>query len=110
MRSCTASVLFLVLFAAIQASAAAPGFDAKLASRVFAAAIGFTAPRVLVPVTPAELALWGLHGITALDPSLSTDQHGALVRLSAAERLLLIRAAPSPGRRRRLGPSGGGAQ
>jgi carboxyl-terminal processing protease len=93
-RICTASVLILILFAALQASGASPGFDAKLASRVVAAAIAFTAPRVLVPATPAELTLWGLHGITALDPSLSADRQGAVVRLATADRLLLARAAP----------------
>jgi len=93
-RACTASVLFLILFAAMQASGATAGFDTKLAARVITAAIAFTAPRVLVPATPAELTLWGLHGITALDPSLSADRVGAVVRLSTPERLLMVRAAP----------------
>jgi carboxyl-terminal processing protease len=95
-RACTASVLFLILFAAMQASGATPGFDTKLAARVITAAIAFTAPRVLLPATPAELTLWGLHGITALDPSLTADRDGALVRLTDAERLLMVRAAPPP--------------
>jgi len=94
-RTRTASVLFLFLLATMQVSVAAPGFDTKLASRVFAAAITFTAPRVLVPATPADLTLWGLHGITALDPSLSADRQGSIVRLSAPDRLLLVRAAPT---------------
>jgi hypothetical protein len=49
---------------------AVSGFDTRLAGRVFSAALEFAAPRTLDPVTPAQLALWGLHGITALDPGL----------------------------------------
>ncbi|MEJ0046243.1 MAG: S41 family peptidase [Rhodospirillales bacterium] len=87
-------MLFLTLLGLLQASVAAPGFDVKLAAHVFAAALAFTAPRVLDPVTPADLTLWGLHGITAIDPSLSTDRHGTLVRLTTADRLVLTRPAP----------------
>ncbi len=51
-------------------------FDVDLQARVFGTALAFAAPRILDPSTPAELATWGLDGITALDPSLSVDRHG----------------------------------
>jgi len=56
-------------------------FDIALAGRVFGAALEFAAPRTLEAVTPASLTLWGLGGITALDPTLSVGQSGAVVTL-----------------------------
>jgi carboxyl-terminal processing protease len=72
------------------------GFDAPLAARVFAAALGFAAPRTLDPVTAQQLSLWGLHGITALDPTLAADLHGTRLQLSADARVLFDRLAPPP--------------
>jgi carboxyl-terminal processing protease len=69
-------------------------FDTDLKSRVFGAALAFTAPRILEPATPAELALWGLGGITALDPGFSADRRGNVVQLVEADRALLTRPAP----------------
>jgi len=69
--------MILLVVGAVSARAVATpntaGFDLSLASRVFSAALAFAAPRVLDPVTPETLALWGLHGISALDPALSAD-------------------------------------
>jgi carboxyl-terminal processing protease len=93
----TMAVLFLGLLVSLQAAIAAPGFDVRLAARVFSAALAFAAPRTLDPATPADLALWGLHGITAIDPSLNTGRDGNQVRLAAPDRLLLARTAPPDG-------------
>jgi carboxyl-terminal processing protease len=86
--------LVLALMATAHPAFAAPGFDTKLAGHVFSTALAFAAPRTLDKVTPAQLALWGLHGIAALDPALNTDQHGTLVRLNAGDRLVFAAAAP----------------
>ncbi len=91
--------------AAATGCAAAPGasashgklFDTELKSRVFGAALAFAAPRILDPATPAELTLWGLGGITALDPAISADRRGTLVQLADAQHVLLTRPAPPPG-------------
>jgi carboxyl-terminal processing protease len=72
------------------------GFDTALAARVFAAALTFAAPRTLDPATAQDLSLWGLHGITALDPALTTDLRGSHLQLTATKRLVLDRAAPAP--------------
>jgi carboxyl-terminal processing protease len=72
------------------------GFDAALAGRVFGAALSFSAPRTLDPVTPAMLTSWGLGGIAALDPALSAVAQGSLVRLVAGGRVLVARLAPPP--------------
>jgi carboxyl-terminal processing protease len=93
-----AAGIALLVCAAVLASAcpatASPGFDTRLTSRVFSAALTFTTPRLLDAATPAELTLWGLHGITTLDPALTTELVGNQVRLSAPDRILFIRPAP----------------
>ncbi len=88
--------LVLALMATAHPALAAPGFDTRMASRVFATALAFAAPRTLDAVTPAQLTLWGLHGITALDPALETEQHGSLVRLISGDRMLYAAVAPAP--------------
>ncbi len=99
--------LFLPLLAVVLLAVAAPPhaaaaamkahlFDTEMKSRVFAAALAFTAPRILDPATPQELALWGLGGITAIDPDLSTDLHGTQVRLLQGTRPIASRPAPAP--------------
>ncbi len=90
--------LLIVLLAALYSARPADansGFDTRLTSRVFSTALAFTAPRVLDPARPAELALWGLHGITALDPSLTTELRGNLVRLAGPDRLIFARVPPA---------------
>jgi carboxyl-terminal processing protease len=68
---------------------------------VFAAALAFATPRTLDPTTPAELTLWGLHGIAALDPSLDTDRVGGRLVLLEQSRMppkiLLTLPVPAPG-------------
>jgi carboxyl-terminal processing protease len=70
------------------------GFDLLLASKVFSAALSFAAPRVLDPVSPQTLALWGLHGVSTLDPALSADLIGGRVQLSSGGRSVFSRTAP----------------
>jgi carboxyl-terminal processing protease len=70
-------------------------FDTDLKSRVFGAALAFAAPRILDPATPAELTLWGLDGIGALDPAMAVDKHGEVLRLLQGDRVLLTRNAPA---------------
>jgi carboxyl-terminal processing protease len=88
--------LVLAVMATAHPALAAPGFDTRLVGRVFSTALAFSAPRVLDKVTPGQLALWGLHGVTALDPALSTDVHGTLVRLNDGNRLVFAAPAPAP--------------
>jgi carboxyl-terminal processing protease len=62
---------------------------------VFSAALGFAAPRTLDPVSAQDLSLWGLQGITALDPTLTAGLHGRLLLLTQSGRVLLARLAPA---------------
>ncbi len=100
-------VLILVLLLAAFPRAASPAmaapgsaghnhlFDTELKARLFTAALAFTAPRILDPATPAELAEWGLGGITALDPNLTIERNTTQIRLTNGDRALLVRTAPA---------------
>jgi carboxyl-terminal processing protease len=99
------AAVLVALLVAIPLAKAAPGvitghgrlFDPDLKSRVFGAALAFTAPRILDPATPAELSLWGLGGITALDPSLAAERRGNVVQLDQGGHVLLSRPCPATG-------------
>lgn len=47
------------------------GWNENLAAGVYATAFTFMEPRTLAPIPLADLTLWGLRGLTALDPSVS---------------------------------------
>ncbi|AHJ69481.2 S41 family peptidase [Granulibacter bethesdensis] len=60
-------------------------FAQTLAADVFSSAFTFMAPRTLEAVPAPTLALWGLRGLTAIDPSLSTsmDEHNVILTQSS---------------------------
>ncbi len=70
------------------------GFDAALVERVIGAALDFLGPRTLEAATPRQFALWGLNGLTAIDPSLTVEAAPDAVRLVTPQGVLL--ATPSP--------------
>ncbi len=51
--------------------------------------------RHLEPATPADLALWSLRGLGAVDTRLSADVLSGLLRLNLGDRLLLELLAPA---------------
>ena len=73
-------------------------FDAPLVADVTATALAFMAPRTLVAIPLARLGLWGLRGLSTLDPRLLPELAGDELRLSLlatpAPRLLLARTLP----------------
>lgn len=83
-----------VAFAQGQAMAPAGyGFDVEALAAVQTEAIDFMVPRTLEPVTAAQLATWGLTGLTTIDPALTTIvrdtnidllQHGQSVAMVTA--------------------------
>lgn len=86
----------LVTPAEAQLPVAAPAsFDAALAAKVFAAGLAFVVPRSLDPTTPPELTLWGLQGLSAIDPSLTPELRDGRLRLTMVDRVLFT-AAPAP--------------
>ena len=62
---------------------------------MLADALVFAAPRILEPIPARDLALWGLHGISALDPALTVELHGSRLRLASARRVVFDRLAPT---------------
>ena len=67
-------LLYLCLCFAMPAHAqgqSAPGFDVEALAAVQSEAIDFMLPRTLEAVTAAQLAFWGLGGLTAIDPVLA---------------------------------------
>ena len=87
---CVVALLLVVLAAPVRAE---PAFDTALAGSVYAAALGFIAPRALDPVTVPELTLWGLRGLSALDPALVVERDDGL-RLSAPGRPPVVLKLP----------------
>jgi carboxyl-terminal processing protease len=73
---------------------AAGVFDAQVAAAVYAAALDFMEPRILDPVSVPQLTLWGLRGLTALDPELSTDLVSGKLRLLRGGRELALHPIP----------------
>ena len=69
-------------------------FDVVRSASVYAAALAFMTPRTLEAVAPPELTLWGLNGITAIDPRLTTERQAEEIRLRQGARILATRPAP----------------
>ncbi len=93
----TLLLLLLIIPAEAQAlPGTIPPFPETLSAEVFGQALAFMQPRTLEPYSFSTLALWGLHGLTALDPSLSADLSAGTLRLSSPERVLAVLKAPSP--------------
>ncbi len=61
-------------------------FPSGLAASVLTASFDFLEPRTLEPVPVRQLALWGLHGLTAIDAGLTIEDHGLTLDLRQANR------------------------
>ena len=72
----------------------AGGFDPHLVTNIYATALAFMAPRTLEPVAVSQLTIWGLRGLTALDPDLNAELRDGKLRLAAKDRILATRPPP----------------
>jgi carboxyl-terminal processing protease len=90
-------LLLLVAPANAQPIVAGSGFDPRVATDVYATALAFMAPRTLEPVAVSQLAIWGLRGLTALDPDLIAEPRDGTLRLAVRDRTLLVRPRPAEG-------------
>jgi len=98
MKSALAFLLVLVTTpAAWGAEPARDRLNTEIATAVFTTALEFIAPRALDAVTIQQLALWGLRGISALDPALTPGLADGNVSLRRAAAVLFQRAAPPEG-------------
>ena len=93
-RSGALFVLLLIIPAHAQTVAVPPGFDPHLIANVYATALAFMAPRTLEPVAVSQLTIWGLRGLTALDPELTAELRDGKLHLAIRERELA--ALPPP--------------
>ena len=73
---------------------AIPPYPQALSAEVFGQALAFIQPRTLEPYSLPTLAVWGLRGLTALDPALATDLSAGTLRLSSPDRVLAARKEP----------------
>ena len=73
-------------------------------------ALAFMAPRTLEPVAVSQLTVWGLRGLTALDPDLVTElRDGKLQPRRARPRRCLSRSPPAEDDVNGWADDGGGA-
>jgi carboxyl-terminal processing protease len=94
-RLCFLIFVLLALQAHAEPVTNGAGFDQALAANVTAAALAFMAPRTLEPVAVSQLTVWGLRGVTALDPQLTAALRDDKLQLSAGERVLATLVPPS---------------
>ncbi|HQU02879.1 MAG TPA: S41 family peptidase, partial [Acetobacteraceae bacterium] len=78
-------------------AAYAEGFDQASASAVWGQALAFISPRALEPLSMAQMAIWGLGGVTAIDPDLSVKLQSGQLRLYGPDQILLVVNAPAAG-------------
>lgn len=88
-------LLFLCLTDAAHAQGpAGNGFDAEVLAKVQAEAIEFIVPRTLEVVSAAQLAMWGLGGLTAIDPALTAVARDTKIQLLVRGRTVLDLVTP----------------
>ncbi|MFT9454089.1 S41 family peptidase [Komagataeibacter saccharivorans] len=73
-----------------------PGMDLAVLSSVIQASLAFLQPRTLDSHTIHDFALWGLNGLSALDPSLSIDEQHGFLQLVATQRTVMALPLPAP--------------
>jgi carboxyl-terminal processing protease len=71
-------------------------FDAATAASVWGAALSYIAPRAVQTLTVPQMTVWGLNGLTALDPDLTAALQDNQIRLYGPEQLLIAVPTPSP--------------
>jgi carboxyl-terminal processing protease len=69
--------------------------DERLAASVFSTALAFIAPRTLEAQSVPQLTLWGLRGLTALDPALVPELRENALRLMSGSQLVFSAALPA---------------
>lgn len=88
--------LFVAIVPAHAQPAAPPGFDARMATEVYVTALAFMGPRTLEPVPVGQLTIWGLRGLTALDPEISVAVTSDTVVLALRDRIVATVPMPAP--------------
>lgn len=91
-------LVLLLLSAPLRAEpfGATPPLDQRLIADVTEAALGFMRPRTLDEISTAQLSLWGLRGLTTIDPLLTVDEHGGALRLMLRGATVFTSPLPQP--------------
>jgi carboxyl-terminal processing protease len=89
-------IVILLLALPIRAEAQS-NWNQSLAGSVYAAAFAFMAPRTLSAIPMAELTLWGLRGLTALDPAIGPTMSSNAMTLIDREQAAVSEPLPPPG-------------
>ncbi len=74
---------------------ATPAFNQELTAAVYSAALSFILPRAIIATPVSQLALWGLQGLSALDPELAPRLTPGNLELDAGGRVVLRVPAPA---------------
>ncbi|HEY3847074.1 MAG TPA: S41 family peptidase [Acetobacteraceae bacterium] len=94
MNRLTVLLLLLLIVPAHAQPVANSGFDPGLVANVYSVALAFMEPRTLDPVPIPTLTIWGLRGLTALDPNLTAEQRDGNLVLSAGDRVVVAQPVP----------------
>jgi carboxyl-terminal processing protease len=87
-------LILLLIVPAHAQPVAIGGFDPGLLANVYTVALAFIQPRTLDPVPVPTLTIWGLRGLTALDPNLTAEQRDGKLVLSAGDHVLTEQPMP----------------
>ena len=71
------------------------GFDLRGTAQVWSAALSYIAPRALAPLSIPQMTLWGLNGLAALDPNLTTTLQDGQIRLYGPDAMIMAVQAPA---------------
>ncbi len=88
-------IAWLMPCAGSVAASAAETFNETMAASVFTTALAFIAPRTLEPEGIPQLTVWGLRGLTAIDPALVPELRDNEIRLLQEGRLVFTAALPA---------------
>ena len=89
--------LFAIVFLGLPLRAEAQtNWNQGLAGSVYASAFAFMEPRTLSVIPTGELTLWGLRGLTALDPSVGPTMAKDTIDLVDREQVVLSMQQPRP--------------
>ncbi|NVN36425.1 S41 family peptidase [Komagataeibacter swingsii] len=77
-------------------AADAASMDLGVISSVIQASLSFLQPRTLDSHEIRDFALWGLNGLSALDPSLSIEEQHGFLQLAATQKTVLALPVPAP--------------
>ncbi|MCE2575304.1 S41 family peptidase [Komagataeibacter sp. FNDCR2] len=73
---------------------AGTGMNLAVISSVIQASLAFLQPRTLESHEIHDFALWGLNGVSAIDPSLSIEEQQGFLQLAATQRTVMALPVP----------------